>query len=87
MRQRPPFPGSNLARLLGLWCAWIGMITPAFADDEAYLFTPAGFAKPGVPKTVEAGPGIGTLRIAVVDGKTGKPTPCRVNVVGPDGNF
>ena len=46
-----------------------------------------GFTKPGQPRTA-SGPGTGTVRIVVVnDSATGKPTPCRLNVVGPDGNF
>jgi putative membrane-bound dehydrogenase-like protein len=56
------------------------------ADDEAVLFTPAGFAKPGVAKTAE-GPDVARIRIVVRDAWTRRPTPCRVNVVGPDGNF
>ena len=57
-------------------------LAEAPADDDALLFTPAGFSKPGEPKT-ELGPESGTLRIVVIDETTGKPTPCRLNVVGP----
>ena len=54
--------------------------------DEASIFTPAGFDKPG--KAVQAaGPNVGHLKIVVRDEKSGKPTFCRVNVVGPDGNY
>ena len=56
------------------------------ADDEALLFTPPGFTRPGQPRTA-SGPEAATLRITVVDRATGRPTPCRLNVVGPDGNF
>ena len=56
------------------------------AADEAFLFTPSGFTKPG--KTVTAtGQDIGHLTIKVCDKSTGKPTFCRMNVVGPDGNY
>jgi hypothetical protein len=40
----------------------------------------------GVPK-VASGADIGSLDIVVRDGDGGKPTPCRVNVVGPDGDY
>ncbi|HUE16913.1 MAG TPA: PVC-type heme-binding CxxCH protein [Planctomycetaceae bacterium] len=56
------------------------------ADDEARLFTPPGFSRPGqaVLKPPSAG---GHLKLTVRDARTGEPTFCRVNVVGPDGNF
>jgi len=54
--------------------------------DEALIFTPPGFDKVGVPAVAE-GPRAGRLRITVRDGRTGQPTPCRVNVVGLDGNY
>ncbi len=56
------------------------------AGDEAYLFTPPGFSRPGQavlkPPTV-----CGHLKLTVRDARTGEPTFCRVNVVGSDGNF
>jgi hypothetical protein len=55
-------------------------------DDEALIFTPPGFDKVGVPAVAE-GPQTGRLKITVRDDRTGRPTPCRVNVVGPDGNY
>jgi putative membrane-bound dehydrogenase-like protein len=58
----------------------------AAGDDDALLFTPQGFTRAGLPRTA-SGPGTGTLRIQVVAKSTGKPTPCRLNVVGHDGNF
>jgi putative membrane-bound dehydrogenase-like protein len=54
--------------------------------DEALLFTPPGFEKVGVPKSA-AGSQAGQLTITIRDSATDKPTFCRVNVVGPDGNF
>src|SRR5437016_3283066 len=56
--------------------------TPA---DEALIFTPPGFNKVGIP-TVASGEKVGRVEITVRDQATGKPTFCRVNVVGPDGN-
>jgi putative membrane-bound dehydrogenase-like protein len=56
------------------------------ADDEAYLMTPAGFSQPGRARTV-SGNEAGQLRIRVCDRATGLPTFCRLNVVGPDGNY
>jgi len=57
-----------------------------FADDEALLFTPEGFTKPGVPKTA-TGENLGHVRVVVRDQATMQPTFCRVNVVGADGNY
>jgi putative membrane-bound dehydrogenase-like protein len=54
--------------------------------DEALVFTPPGFDRVGVRK-VAAGPDVGRLEIIVRDRGTGQKTFCRVNVVGPDGNY
>jgi len=54
--------------------------------DEALIFTPPGFDKVGVP-AVAKGAETARLKIAVRDSRTGQPTFCRVNVVGPDGNY
>jgi len=54
--------------------------------DEALIFTPPGFDQVGVPAVAE-GPETARLKIAVRDRRTGQPTFCRVNVVGPDGNY
>jgi putative membrane-bound dehydrogenase-like protein len=56
------------------------------SDDEAFLFTPSGFDKPGRPVWAE-GRDTGELRLIIRSAETGRPTPCRVNVVGRDGNF
>ena len=56
------------------------------AADEASVYTPAGFSKPGKPM-VASGADVGRLKLIVRDKATGKPTCCRVNVVGPDGNY
>lgn len=55
-------------------------------DDDAILFTPPGFAKIGVP-AVASGADVATIRLVVTDKASDKPTPCRVNVVGPDGQY
>lgn len=60
--------------------------TPRDPGDEAILFTPPGFNRPGQPKQLVDGPRA-TLRLTIRDSATGRPTPCRVNVVGPDGQF
>lgn len=54
--------------------------------DETLIFTPPGFEHVGVRK-VASGPDVGRLEIIVRDHKTGSKTSCRVNVVGPDGNY
>jgi putative membrane-bound dehydrogenase-like protein len=56
------------------------------AEDEAVIFTPAGFDQAGVPKVADAATA-GTVTLRVLDSATGQPTFCRVNVVGPDGHF
>jgi putative membrane-bound dehydrogenase-like protein len=56
------------------------------AQDEACWFTPVGFSHVGKAVTA-AGKGTGELQIIVRDRGTGKTTPCRINVVGPDGNY
>jgi putative membrane-bound dehydrogenase-like protein len=59
---------------------------PASADDEALIITPPGFSRPGEAKTV-SGSNTARLHIKVHDSATGRPTSCRLNVVGPDGHF
>ena len=48
--------------------------------------TPRGFDRPGVARTA-SGPDCGRLKITVRDRATNRLTPCRINVVGPDGDF
>lgn len=59
---------------------------PSDAADEALIFTPPGFDRVGVPAQA-TGSDTGRLKITIRDASTGKPTRCRVNVVGPDGNY
>jgi putative membrane-bound dehydrogenase-like protein len=58
----------------------------ARADDEALIFTPPGFDRPGAAAKA-TGAEVGQVEVVVLDPATGKSTPCRINVVGPDGNF
>lgn len=59
---------------------------PAGPKDELLMFTPSGFTRPG-DVARDTGPRPARLRIRVIDNETGEPTYCRVNVVGPDGDF
>ena len=84
-KRRPSF----VRGLIGCGLTLASLFLPAVlarGDDEAVLFTPPGFSQPGKPATA-TGPESGKVAITVIDAETGKPTPCRVNVVGPDGNF
>ena len=56
------------------------------AAEEAYIFTPPGFETVGKPAVAE-GPGAARLHVTIRDAATGRPTFCRVNVVGADGNY
>lgn len=53
--------------------------------QEAYVFTPPGFDREGQAAQAE-GPDAATLQVRVLD-DAGNVAPCRVNVVGADGNF
>ena len=55
-------------------------------EGEDFFFIPPGQQVEGVSKTA-SGPQSGKIRIIVRDSETGQPTPCRMNVVGVDGNF
>jgi putative membrane-bound dehydrogenase-like protein len=55
--------------------------------EEGYLFTPPGFKCEGLPARQGDTPDSSLLRIMVRDRADGRPTGCRINVVGPDGNF
>ncbi|HEX3726373.1 MAG TPA: hypothetical protein VHV08_09020, partial [Pirellulales bacterium] len=54
--------------------------------DEASIFTPAGMDREGRPAAV-SGDLASQLSVTITDRSTGKPTFCRVNVIGSDGNF
>ncbi|MGP0068245.1 MAG: PVC-type heme-binding CxxCH protein, partial [Isosphaeraceae bacterium] len=58
----------------------------AAGDDESFIVTPPGFDQPGQARTA-AGEKTGRVRINVRDRADGRPTPCRINVVGPDGHY
>jgi hypothetical protein len=54
--------------------------------DESMLFTPPGFTREGRVARA-SGQNSGRLEIRVRDAVTGRLTACRLNVVGPDGNY
>jgi hypothetical protein len=53
---------------------------------EALIHTPPGFEHEGKP-AANPGDNPARLQVTIVDRATGRPTYCRVNVVGADGNF
>ncbi len=85
-----PTNAGRIRSLLALLVLLFGLVGSAGGivrgDDESLIFTPLGFDHPGSALKA-AGADAGHLEIVVLDSSTGKPTPCRVNVVGPDGNF
>ena len=70
--------------LVSVVLVWTGK--PTRADDEAILFTPAGFNRPG-QAILKPPATCGHLKVTIRDAARGEPTFCRVNVVGSDGNF
>jgi hypothetical protein len=75
------------ACLLSAFCgATLGQAPATAAEDEDFFFIAPGFEHEGLPKII-AGENSSRVRITVLDQATGKPTPCRVAVVGPDGHF
>src|SRR5438874_11063621 len=72
------------AIVVASYCLAVGAAVPP--EGEAYFFTPAGSDHEGRPATA-SGKDVGRVHIVVTDRDTGRPTCCRVNVVGPDGNF
>lgn len=71
--------------LLVLAATRVGQAAPV-AEGEEYFFVPSGFSAAGKPVTA-SGEENAKLTITVRDAATGQPTPCRLNVIGPDGNF
>ncbi|MBX7168965.1 MAG: hypothetical protein K1X74_21695, partial [Pirellulales bacterium] len=59
---------------------------PVVPAEENAVFTPPGSDRPGKPATIATGPS-STVRLRIVDAATARPTYCRVNVIGSDGNF
>ncbi|MBL8849606.1 MAG: CehA/McbA family metallohydrolase [Planctomycetaceae bacterium] len=85
----------TLAALAGCWlmigcmgASVFGQSGPVVAveDSEDLLFTPPGFDTAGFPKWAD-GDGTATLEINVRDARSDAPLHCRMNVLGPDGNF
>ena len=54
--------------------------------DEDHIHTPPGFTTPGKPALATSADAA-SVALTFVESSSGKPTPCRVNVVGPDGQF
>ncbi len=72
-----------LAILGGTLC---GQETSPPREGEDFFFVAPGFQRAGIPRTA-AGAETGRLRIRVRDEATGEVTPCRIAVVGPEGDF
>ncbi|WP_010585216.1 PVC-type heme-binding CxxCH protein [Schlesneria paludicola] len=71
--------------VLGSSVRGIAADAPA-AEGEDFFFIPPGATQAGHSRTAD-GPTAGRLKITVRDAATGKPTPCRINVIGADGQF
>lgn len=59
---------------------------PISPEAEALIHTEPGQDSAGIPAIAVKGD-IGVLNLHILDGATGAPTFCRVNVIGPDGNY
>ncbi|MBI3852055.1 MAG: CehA/McbA family metallohydrolase [Verrucomicrobia bacterium] len=59
---------------------------PGTLEGESFFFTPPGFAHEGQVARAE-GKWSGLVKIVTRDAATGRPTPSRISVVGPDGNY
>jgi len=55
-------------------------------QEEAFIRTPPGFERAGQRKQA-VGAETATLQVTIVEHATDRPTPCRVNVIGPDSNY
>src|SRR5437899_3065777 len=88
----PRLVGRSLRNPMSLLAAsWtvaaaVVMTAAAPADDEALIFTPPGFDRPGLPAIAPENSSA-RLEVLVLDKIKGRPTPCRINVVGADGNY
>lgn len=69
-----------------LFVAVFSNLNSATGDDDSILFTAPGFDHIGQPKQA-TGDNVAHVTIITQDQETGKQTPCRINVVGPDGHF
>jgi hypothetical protein len=63
-----------------------GPVQPVSPAAEALIHTAPGVSVAGVPAIAE-GAQSALLNLRVVDAATDQPTYCRVNVIGPDGNY
>ncbi|WP_254053399.1 PVC-type heme-binding CxxCH protein [Singulisphaera sp. GP187] len=75
-----------MSRLAASWAVAVALTAAAPADVESLIFTPSGFDRPGLvaiaPEDSRA-----HLEIVVLDKTKGSPTPCRLNVIGADGQY
>ena len=70
---------------------WIGTVSSVAAEPpppegESFFFVPPGATREGELKLADES-NSGTIRIVVRDQSSGQLTPCRINVIGSDGNF
>jgi len=75
--------------LAGPAAAHDGVHGPAIPDTpeaEAHIHRAPGADAPGEPRAAE-GADIAYVQLRIIDEATGEPTPCRVNVIGPDGHY
>jgi putative membrane-bound dehydrogenase-like protein len=78
---------SRVRRLSGLLALGLSLNAELTrADDEAYLFTPPSFSRPG-QAILKPPANCGHLKLTIRDARSGEPTFCRVNIVGADGNY
>ncbi|XBH07685.1 PVC-type heme-binding CxxCH protein [Singulisphaera sp. Ch08] len=80
------FLRNPVSRLAVGWAVAVALAAAAPADDEALIFTPSGFDRPGSSATASENSSA-RLEVVVLDKIKGRPTPCRINVVGADGNY
>ena len=59
---------------------------PQPAEGEDFFFTPPGARKAGQPRSTGDG-ATGQVKITVREATSGKTTPCRINVIGADGQY
>jgi putative membrane-bound dehydrogenase-like protein len=82
----------SLRLITGAWLFWtlsgavLAQSAPHRPEGEDFFFIAPGFQHEGLPKSV-SGENTGRVKFTVLDQATGKPTPCRIAVVGPDGHF
>jgi putative membrane-bound dehydrogenase-like protein len=82
----------GLMKLVSFRLAWVAIVFAwggarfGIADDDALVVTAPGFDRAGAAK-LASGAECGRIKITVRDRATNRLTPCRINVVGADGDF